>query len=256
MDKKNREKVVIFIYGCQRSGTSVTSGILSKLKNVMSYPETNNPLTDQDSAEPHHTIRLNNLEDVRDKINTNHQQFIVIKPLVESQRALEIVDFFPNSKGMWLYRNYRDVVNSMVQKWGEEQGIPHLKPILTGNQRNWRSEKLPSNVREEILSLHDQGISQVDAWALFWYARNSLFFSQKLHTDPRFILMKYQKLVTTPSYLSSALMKLNLSNIDVSNTLNYNTNSVGKGKYIKFSEHVARILEKMMRQLNLHTFNE
>ncbi len=256
VDNRNEPRKVIFIFGCQRSGTSITSAIFSKLDNVMSYPETNNPLTDQDSSEPNHTIRLNVLEDVKDKINNNYHEFIVVKPLVESQRALEIINFFPYSKGMWLYRDYRDVVNSMVQKWGEDQGIPHLKPILNSNQKNWRSEKLSSNVREKIISLYKQGISSTDAWALFWYARNSLFFSQKLHLDPRFILMKYQKLVTSPSYLSSVLMKLNLSNIDVSKASNYNASSVGKGKDLMFSEHVSEILEEMMKKLEFYSFNE
>lgn len=250
MENKGTEKKIIFIFGCQRSGTSITSATFAKIKNVKSYPETDNLLTDQDTSESHHTIRLNPLEDVKNKINNNKQYLTVVKPLVESQRALEIVNYFPNSRGMWLYRDYQDAVNSMVKKWGETTGIPHLKPILTNNQNNWRSEKLSDDIREQIKSLHKDGISNVDAWGLFWYARNSLFFSQDLQNNPKFVLLKYEKLVTSASYLSSGLKKIEIDNIDFSKAWNYNAKSVGKGKEMIFSEKVEQILKEMMDKLD------
>lgn len=249
----NLEKKIVFIFGCQRSGTSITSALLSRLKNVKSYPETNNPLTDLDTSEPHHTIRLNPLEDVKRKIDSNQEKYVVAKPLVESQHARKILDYFPDSKAIWLYRDYQDVVSSMINKWGEENGIPHLKPIIAANQTNWRSELLPPEVQSKILSIYKNGINGADAWGLFWYARNSLLFSQELQKDRRVVILKYQDLVSSSEYIVKAFDELMIGDIDIRSVWDYKTSSIGKGKNVNFSTNVKVSLNSMMDKLNSYS---
>ena len=111
----DKQKKIIFIFGSQRSGTSVSLNFLGSPQNVYSFPEVNSPLTDQDTCElPRHTIRLNPLDDVQEKIENIFEKYVIIKPLVESQNAKVIVTHFPHSNALWLYRDYRDCVSSMV----------------------------------------------------------------------------------------------------------------------------------------------
>ena len=256
-DSALAKKKIVFIFGCQRSGTSVTLGSLNQLKNVKSYPETNSPLTDRDSSElPHRTIRLNPLDDVKRKIERDTEEYIVIKPLVESQNARKIINYFPGSKAIWLYRNYRDVIASMVKQWGEKTGVPHLGPIVKGVKGNWRSENLSEEIRREILRVYKNGISGMDGWGLFWYARNSLFFSQELQCDERFVLLKYEELVNSPSYITMVFKKLGISNLSLDKTWKYNNSSVGKGKNVVLSPQVESLLESMMEKLDSFRFQE
>lgn len=247
------QRQTVFIFGCQRSGTTVASDVLGSLHGAFSYPETNSELTDQDQCElPHYTIRLNPLNDVKRKIDSNRHNLIIVKPLVESQRAAEILDFFPNARALWLYRNYRDVVNSMCEKWGTETGRPHLSPIIAGDPSNWRSEQLASDVRDIILTSHSRGISGPEGWGLHWYARNSTYFSQSLDKDERCLLIKYETLVQGSGYLCSAFKKLGIE-IDVAklnSVWNLHAHSVEKGSNIKMSGRVDRLLHAMQVRLD------
>lgn len=248
------EKTVIFIFGCQRSGTSITSASLSRLKNVKSYPETNNPLTDLDTSEPHHTIRLNPLDNVKSKIDNVTEKYVIVKPLVESQNARIILEYFPNSKAMWLYRSYRDVVSSMIEKWGKNSGFSQIEPIIQGSQTNWRSEKIAPEVRQMIVeTVNENNINGADAWGLFWYARNSLLFSQDLSQNDNLVLLNYQKLVSSPDYITTAFKKLETPDIDIQSVWQFETTSVGKGKNIQFSEKVETYLNSMMDKLDFYS---
>lgn len=93
---------------------------------------------------------------------------------------------------------------------GAEVGIPHLSPILIATPTNWRSESLSPDVQAQIVGLHRDGINAADGWALFWYARNSLFFSQQMEGHKRCLLVIYAKPVDDPAYLSAILRKLGI----------------------------------------------
>ena len=103
----------------------------------MMYPEINSEPSDQDRCEqPLYTIDLNTLDDASNKPRSNPHRLIIIQPLVESQRAREILDHLCNARAFWIYRNYRDTVSSMAAKWGYTTGAGHLIPILKAEPTN------------------------------------------------------------------------------------------------------------------------
>lgn len=244
-------KNIVFIFGCQRSGTSILSEAFAKVPDTKSYLETNTELSDNDNSEKGHTIRLNRLDDVREKIYHRPHKNIVIKPIVESQRALDILNFFPESKAIWIYRNPKSVAVSMTNKWGKQIGHNELKTAISGGKLDWRSQNL-HELEKIYLRAMAANCTNTDAAGMFWYSRNSHFFRQSLKDNQRVKLLEYDTLVKTPIIFNNFLHwlgfteKLNVSDMP------FNTNSVDKGDNMVFSSNINALLESMKSQLDFH----
>src|SRR5512138_994897 len=103
--QKNRKKVyqvvlsrkvqqsILFIVGCQRSGTSMLLNVFDRDLNTKCFGEFSKLTWDDSLGE----IRLNSLELVKKEFSKVKAPLIVAKPLVESQNILELLDYFPNS---------------------------------------------------------------------------------------------------------------------------------------------------------------
>ncbi len=244
------QKQILFIFGCQRSGTTITSDILGKLNYVKSYAEVNTEITDQDTEEGDlHTIRLNPLEDVKQKLLARPEPIVVVKPLVESQYASKILDYFPNSRALWMYRNPQDTVSSLINRFGARTKKRVFYRMI-GEKDNWRAEGITDELKETLSQFAGDGLTIPDAWGLFWYARNSLFFSQTLQDDQRVVLVKYQKLVQQKDYLESVLNRIEIAAPGLEYVWNYHAKSVGQGEQISFSDSVTPLLDEMMEKLN------
>ena len=57
-----------------------------------------------------------------------------------SQNILKLLNYFSNPKAIFMYRNYKDVVNSNLNHFGIDNGINDLRPIHNNENNNWRSE--------------------------------------------------------------------------------------------------------------------
>jgi hypothetical protein len=187
-------KTLVIIHGCQRSGTSMLYWIFEHDLRAKIYREASK-LSSDDATE---RIRLNPLPAVQETVAKDRQPFIVIKPLVESQRAAELLNYFPDSKIIWLYRHYEDVASSNLKAFSRQQGIEDLRPIVLRQPHNWRSENVSEETRQTIRHFFAEEMNPYDAAALFWYARNRLFFEQGLAHQPRVRLCRYEELVRAP----------------------------------------------------------
>ncbi len=91
----DNEQTILFVIGCQRSGTSITTQVFHLDWNTKVYEEYSE-LSSEDSVG---RIRLNPFDKVKAVIEKNKIPFIVTKPLVESQNILKLLDYYKNSKG-------------------------------------------------------------------------------------------------------------------------------------------------------------
>ncbi|MCB1184556.1 hypothetical protein KDM41_14090 [bacterium] len=187
------EKHVVFIFGCQRSGTSLLSHLFRLDWDTITYDEMS-PLSTSDPE----GFRLNPLPEVRARIAADRAPLVVCKPLVESQNAIRILDAVPGSRAIWMFRDYRGVVRSNLRFFGPDNGRRDLAPILGGSGTDWRSEGLEAADSAAARSLLGEGASGEDAAALFWYFRNILAFRQGLDRDERVQFCDYDRLVTDP----------------------------------------------------------
>lgn len=253
---RQRSKKILFIFGCQRSGTNITLDTLGKLPNTIHFPEVNSPMTDLDKTElPKQTIRLNPLDNVARKVRRLRHDNVVIKPLVESQSAAEILDYFPNSKGLWMYRHYRDVVSSMIAKWTAERGLEEVDEILSRDPANWRADKISGELRETVQTAASKGITGADGWGLLWYTRNAHFFRQRLQERDDIALVRYRTLVENRDEFDAVMEHLDRSELKFGNLWPYNANSLNTGSTISFSPHIIALLDEMMFKLDVNAFS-
>jgi len=162
--------------------------------DVVTYGE-ESPLSAADGREG---LRWVSLPEVQDRVARDRAPLVVCKPLVESQILGNLLGLWPDSKAIWMYRDYRDVAHSNLVYFGRENGFRDLAPIIAGDQTNWRAENLAPAVRETICNLHTPEISPHDAAALYWYARNSLYFTRHYDENPNVRTCAYDDLITQP----------------------------------------------------------
>lgn len=241
------DRTVVLILGIQRAGTSLMYWVFERDLNVKVYRESSE-LSSLDTVEK---VRLNPLPSVKEQIERHRLPLVVFKPLVESQRARELMAAFPGAKVLWAYRHYQDVAASNLKAFGMDNGKRDLRPFLAGDPDNWRSQNSSIETRETIRRFYSDDMNPFDAAALFWWARMQLYFEQGLDRDPSVLLSRYEDLVTNPArtmrrtyaflgrpYPGDHIVK------DV------NAQSVGKGRVSKLSPEVDALCAAMLARLD------
>ncbi|NTU80902.1 MAG: sulfotransferase domain-containing protein [Chloroflexales bacterium] len=192
--RREQPKTVLFIVGCQRSGTTLINEIFERDLNTKVYAE----MSRLSSGDAPKRLRLNPIEEVKRTLERDRAPLLVLKPLVESQNILRLIGHFDDARVVWMYRNYRDVAASYVQKWGPGHSTRDLRAIIERSPQNWRSESVSAEVEQFVRAHFAEDMDSYDASALYWFARNSLFFELQLEREPRVMICKYEALVHEP----------------------------------------------------------
>lgn len=237
---------ILAVMGCQRSGTSLMTRVFERDVNAKVYRESSK-LSSQDPEE----LKLNPLDSVYKTISRNKAPLIVLKPLVESQNATNMLDVMPNARVLWMYRHYLDVTASYLKAFGQHSGIRDLRIIVNQESNNWRSEKVSAETRALIQSYFSEDMNSHDALALFWYARNKLYFEQSLETNERVLLCRYDYFAQQPVLVMKriyAFLDLPYPGDQIGQDVR--ASSVGKGRRVNLLPDVAQLCEEMWAKLN------
>jgi len=238
---------ILFIVGCQRSGTTMLSHLLDRDVRVRSFDEQSR-LSTQDPER----LVWDPLEGVNKKLLSGNAPLVVAKPLVESHRIGKLLELVPNSKVIWIYRNPLDVVSSSLKRFGDTNGVNDIKPILE-NIPDWRLSGCTEATRSLIGSLYtpDSVTSDADAAALFWFSRNQLFFDQNLQSDDRVIVIKYERFVQNPEAGVKSLFRfLQLDPPEIAVSAIISSSSIGKGSSIQINPEISKICLKRLAELD------
>lgn len=205
---KPKSSEVAFIFGCHRSGTKMLLRTIERSRVTWTYPEHNRRAFDGD-------YRLRPLSRVTELIESSPAEIVVFKPICDSHRADLLLDQFEawDACGLWIYRGFRDVVNSLVGKWGRHF-MTVMRKIGDGrrDEVGWRGERLSDELVSEIAPLCGENLSEQDAAAIFWYVRNRFYLDLGLHRDPRIRLVSYERVVEQPlEYLPTVFRFLGLA---------------------------------------------
>lgn len=191
LDPHQGRSHLLLIFGCQRSGTTLLSRIFEGDPTVCSFAEHSRSLSRRD-----HLLRTRPLPELEKVFQRCKGRLIVAKPLVESQRATEFLEHFPEARAVWSYRHYRDVVRSFVKLF-DRASVNIMKKVVD-RADNWASESVSETSREIVLRFYRPDMPLNDAAAIYWLLRNSLYFEQALDRHPRVRAICYDDLVSRP----------------------------------------------------------
>ena len=237
----------VLITGCQRSGTTLLSRIFDADPSAYIFDE----ISSLSSGDQDEGLRLNDLADVSRQLDGRSANLVVAKPLVESQRLTELLDNLDDTKSIWMYRHYRDVVSSNMVRFGDDNGYSDIAPVVEGDLFDWRSEALSDELRKTFASLSAGPLTRDDAAALFWVGRNSHFFSQGLEHDPRVRLQRYADLVSQPEDTMRSIYQFIGRDYPGERILrDIRSSSVGKGSSVELSPHVQSLCDEMLEGLD------
>jgi hypothetical protein len=188
--KQGRPGEVVFVAGVQRSGTNMIMDVLERSYDTDVYHERDGRAFDNYEMRPRELIhRL---------VKASNAPRVVLKALCELQDLRELLDEFAPAKGVWVLRNFEDVVNSHNALWN---GMPRCIGEIVKDRNGaagWRGRGMSNSTHTVISKLYRPDISNASACALFWYFRNILYFEQGLDQDRRVYLLRYESMVCEP----------------------------------------------------------
>ena len=238
----------LMIMGCQRSGTTLISNILDKPIFTRVYGEFSS-LSNQDPSK----IRLNTTENILNQFNSVHAPLVVTKPLVESQNARELLSSIPNSHILWAYRNYKDVALSDINKFKNVEGHGNILPFVNDAAGNWRNEHASPETIAIIKSLYSSKLNPIDAACLFWYARNVLFFDQKLEQEHCVTLYSYDDFVkNTDAHVNNLMSWLGMPQPKNSISNDVFVESIGTAEDVTISPDIDNLCKDLQEKLDTY----
>ena len=94
-------------------------------------------------------------------------------------------------------------------------------------------------------------MSPYDAAALFWYARNDLFFDQHLQEEDRVLLCKYEDVVTEPSRAMNRIYSFAERQFPGDHLIEeVHATSIGKGEGVDLTPEIDALCEELYRQVD------
>jgi hypothetical protein len=178
---------VVFVVGSQRSGTRLPLQALDCSPEIATFSEGVSPYFDR--------VLLQPLDRVERLLQRSPFPVVALKPICETHRVHELLDRFEGSKAIWIFRDYRDTVNSVSVKWRSGRDV--LGRLANGVV-TWRSGGLSREKINLVKRLYRDDMTLHEANAVMWYLRNGLFFDLNAHERPNILLVRYEDLVTDP----------------------------------------------------------
>ncbi|MGH8238601.1 MAG: hypothetical protein ACREXP_16485, partial [Steroidobacteraceae bacterium] len=237
---------VLMIVGCQRSGTLLMSRLFDADRDCRVFGEFSAL-----SSVGKDGIRLNPLPDVAAVLSRVPAPLVVMKPLVETQRLRTLLNYFPNAKALFMYRRYADVASSDLSKFGPRNAIDNIRPIAAGDTHNWRSAGATPAVRAHIARFFSESMNPDDAAALFWFARNQLYYDLELAAHRDVLLCRCEHLATEPSAILRWIYDFaGVTCPDLSHARQVHSSSVSKGKSLELLPEVRALCEQLQARLD------
>jgi hypothetical protein len=234
---------LLHIIGCQRSGTTMLTELLDHDRRIRVFGELGELFDDVPRSH-----RLRDPDFVRRRLSRSGAALNVVKPLVESHRCRELIDLQEGGLALWMFRHYRDVAASNLRRFGTSNGVDNLRPIVEDSD-DWRAAGLSAETRSLVSSLFDEEMPPLDAAALFWYCRNTLWFEADLASDDRVRMCQYEQLVAEPNVMTAALYDwVELAAPPASTAGFVHARSVGKGRD-EIGDEIRSLCDAMWKRL-------
>ncbi len=190
-----QEKTVpIFIFGCQRSGTTITMKIIGVNPNIKMYGEGDRPyfvIKDNDFSN-----MLKPLDEIKDLFTKEKNKYTLLKPLSNSQDLTKIMLSFPECKSIWVYRNYLDTILSHINSYTDEHFNFYKNKIINFNTEHWINQNMKHNIQEIISKVGINNLDKKNLYAIYWLMRNKLLIEYVNQNN--ILIVNYDALLEKP----------------------------------------------------------
>ncbi|MFQ5462385.1 MAG: sulfotransferase [Phycisphaerae bacterium] len=233
--------VPAFVLGAQRSGTNMLMDVLGRCPYVEAFNETDPEAFDHYRLKPPASLVA--------LVERSFARVALFKPICDSQKARVLLDVFPDGKVVWIYRDYRDVVNSALRQFQDHTKYLHYvlhEPDVAG----WRLENVSDKSLDLVRQFHARGIDDASARALIWVLRNEQFFQNELDSDDRAMLVRYESLVQDPATEFEALFRFLDLPFDPSCVLRVSPHSINKHASPDIHPEIAALCADMTARLD------
>jgi hypothetical protein len=187
---------LIFVLGCYRSGKTTL------LKTIQHSPECE--IFNESNRLAYKNYRIRSNRRIKSLVRKNTKNVVIFELVNDLQYADQFLGLYPQSKAIWLYRNYHGVIQAALERWG-----PLWRDIITGvvgksskyrYQRKLLMERMSPETLDTIRRYWREDISPADGAALLWYARNAIYFDLQFERDRRVLMVKYEDLLLKPEF--------------------------------------------------------
>lgn len=231
----------VFVVGNQRSGTTM---LLSKLNRhfwIDVLHERSNAMTEW---------KMRQFSDIDSIIEQSNAKVCIFKPLEDSHRVNEMLEYFFGSKAIFIYRHYSDVINSSMKLgWGNHLKI-YIQNINDGIEFKYSGPlNLTTQNVQLVRNLYHDNLSEESCAALIWYLRNTIYFDCNLSDNPAVLLIQYEKVITNPKEEMNRIM--NFINLPPSKAVLYDISpkSIKKEPAPYVEEKIKEICDAMFERL-------
>lgn len=186
------DAVPVHVVGLQRSGTNM----LMRGFDIAPYTEVRN----ENDRVLFDRFRLRSDDVLREVVRSSRHRVVLIKPLCDSHDVARLLDLpgLRPGRAIWVVRDVDARARSEVSKFGASN-LEALRAIAAGQgHRIWQGAALPPGGEDLVRSFDLDALGAEGAAALFWYVRNSLFFSLGLDRRPDVLLSSYDAFVADP----------------------------------------------------------
>ena len=234
----------VFVLGAQRSGTRLPLLVMERARDIITYSEGSSLFFDG--------VLLRDDQAVTEELQRLPFPVVVLKPICESHRAVELLERFPDARVVWIYRHFRDTANSAAAKW--DTGRRNLQRVASRDAAaaRWRLGGLNEEKLRLAARLYRDDMSLHAAEAVMWYLRTSLYFDLGLAHRPDVHLVKYEELVLSPEIEFQRLFEFLGCRFDQRYLSGVYASSVRRQEFPNIPAEIERLCEDLMARLDAH----
>ncbi|TQE99019.1 MAG: sulfotransferase [Spiribacter salinus] len=232
----------VFVAGSQRSGTNMLMEALEGSPHTDVYHESDTRAFDDYLMRP--------MPAIRELAARSPAPIFVVKALCEIDRVPRLLETFRPATCVWLYRDYRDVANSMLVSF---RTVPATVRRLAGDEPasvGWWGQSMSADTHRLIQDAVSRDVSDATMAALLWYARNALLFESGLDRDERVFLMNYEELVSNPDAHAGCLCEFLDLPFTSGITRHMHARSIGRRGTPDIDGNVAEACELLLERLH------
>ncbi len=235
------ESTPVFLFGIQRSGTTMLMHCLELHPDTEIFDEA-------DNNEAFFDYCIRNYETLNALITRSKAPFVCFKPIADSHLIMEFIEQFPSGKFIWAYRDYKDVANSFLRKFAHATRAIKLV-CLNQEGGGWFQKGVSSETTSILREVYTPGLSEFDLACLAWFARNRIFVEKNLGSSD-VMLIKYEHMVSNPERTFTNLSNFTGMRYD-KNSIRYVHNaSIAKNPYPELNPLIQKMCDDLMDVLN------